>query len=443
MRDPRSHAITLRLNTVNLTWDGVTGSTSYDILLDGTKVAQAGPKARTTKIAVPAGAERLVQIKAQPSGQIQGARFEWSSVSPPPPPPPITWQGQKVITAGGTYTGNWETTTSSPSYGSVASAVIINTSEPVTLLNCQLRNMVQGNQSPLIFCNGTLDLTLEGCTFYGPQSPACRVLDVDRWTGFTMRNCTIEQTSGFSFSYPLNPDGSGCSRFLVTRNKWHNNQKLVASVDDTHGQALQLRSAQVPAGSELSWNQVINEPGLSWQEDVFSLITVANLKVHDNYIQHQSTPPGTLLSSQGPITTEQGCRDLEIYGNHMVDTPCGIGMYSGINCIAHDNRLISDGYSADLGVRLQAVPQNPGAGSGAGMYISTDSQNCHMHANVSGFVNSRGDKFDWALDGAPEGAAAEGAKNTTLPSPITRQMELDEWARWQAKLAAAGITVGA
>lgn len=85
--------MTLRMNLVTLTWDGVAGSTSYDILLDNVKVSQAGSKARSTRITIPEGMEHLIQIKAQPSGKIQGAKFQWSSISdapPPPPPPPVS-----------------------------------------------------------------------------------------------------------------------------------------------------------------------------------------------------------------------------------------------------------------------------------------------------------------------------------------------------------------
>ncbi len=69
--------MTLRLATVNLTWDKVTGSSGYDILLDGVKVSNAGSRATSTKIFIPEGEEHLVSVKAQPSGQFQQARFEW------------------------------------------------------------------------------------------------------------------------------------------------------------------------------------------------------------------------------------------------------------------------------------------------------------------------------------------------------------------------------
>lgn len=96
--------MTLRLNLVHLAWDQVTGSTNYEIQLDGVKVAMAGPKAKTTKITIPEGAEHRVTIKALPSGDVQEARFEWSSIAvappppPPPPPPPSTdFQNERML----------------------------------------------------------------------------------------------------------------------------------------------------------------------------------------------------------------------------------------------------------------------------------------------------------------------------------------------------------
>ena len=47
------------------------------------------------------------------------------------------------------------------------------------------------------------------------------------------------------------------------------------------------------------------------------------------------------------------------------------------------------------------------------------------------------------MDGAPNGAEAEIARNTTLPNPITRAAEQNEWSLWLSKLSANNITVGA
>lgn len=83
--------MTLRLNLVHLAWDQVTGSTNYEIQLDGVKVAIAGPKAKTTKITIPEGAEHKVTIRALPSGSLQDAKFQWASATDPPPDPPAEY----------------------------------------------------------------------------------------------------------------------------------------------------------------------------------------------------------------------------------------------------------------------------------------------------------------------------------------------------------------
>jgi len=82
--------MTLLTRLVNLRWEAVAGSTAYEIRLDGQKVATAGPRARTTRITIPAGSSHTVAIVALPSGTRQRASFQWSSLSegPPPPPPP-------------------------------------------------------------------------------------------------------------------------------------------------------------------------------------------------------------------------------------------------------------------------------------------------------------------------------------------------------------------
>lgn len=78
----------LKLATVNLTWTPVAGSSGYDILLDNAKVSNAGPNAKTTKIFIPEGGQHKVTVKAQPSGQVQDARFEWTTAVPDPPHAP-------------------------------------------------------------------------------------------------------------------------------------------------------------------------------------------------------------------------------------------------------------------------------------------------------------------------------------------------------------------
>ena len=99
--------MTLHLLTVELNWEPVSGSTGYDILLDGAKVASAGAAATQTKVTVPEGSHAL-SIKAQPSGFEQKATNVWTSeVAPPPPPPPTTDKFLSDLAWVGTPTNGW------------------------------------------------------------------------------------------------------------------------------------------------------------------------------------------------------------------------------------------------------------------------------------------------------------------------------------------------
>lgn len=44
--------MTARITLVTVRWDGVPGASGWEILRDGVKVATAGQKARTTRVAV-------------------------------------------------------------------------------------------------------------------------------------------------------------------------------------------------------------------------------------------------------------------------------------------------------------------------------------------------------------------------------------------------------
>lgn len=348
---------------------------------------------------------------------------------PPPPPSGMAIPSNGVITQPGTYSDT-----------GVDVPIILDTDQLVTLDGVEQTYL--GDQT-LIQSRRPMRLELRRSRFTGRATPAPRLIDVDRWTWFHMENVSIEKTSGLTFSFPLTIDGAGAEHFTVTKSKWHNNQKLVATVADMHGQALQVRLTKLPAGSEISWLEIINEPELSWQEDVFSFITVAGIKMHDVYVEHQSTPGG-LISSQGAYTFEQGCSDGEIWNCQAVDVAAAYGIYQGVRMTVRDSRSVSDGFSADTGKRLVADASTPGSGSGGGCSITPNSVDCHMHNITSGFVNCRGQRFDFDPNFyAPEGRDAEIAKNILLPDPITRQTELAERTLWQQKISAAGVKIGA
>ena len=153
-------------------------------------------------------------------------------------------------------------------------------------------------------------------------------------------------------------------------------------------------------------------------------------------LRHQSMPGNAYnTSTQGGITLDypDGVGPLphhnEIWNNQLVDTVNGIHIPDRAHDnFIHDNRVIQDGKLPDgtqMGNGWSCMSQLPGAGSGN-----------VWRGNVVGYVNRDGQRVDWWPM-----SQAQIDQNTTLPNPVTRQMELDEWTRWQAKLAANGIAV--
>jgi hypothetical protein len=300
-----------------------------------------------------------------------------------------------------------------------------------------VRNLFGG---PLIDAlpGGAVQVTVEHVSAYGGGSyqTSGRFFQAYDFKSVTIRNSTIENTRGIELTY-----GVAGSSVLVTRNKHRNIQGNGASPP---GNFVQLREVQT-ATVEVSWNEVTNEYGKSHPEDIISVFKSANARVHDNYLQHNSTPGNAYnTSSQGTITLDYpdgvgpAPHDNEIWNNQMVDTVNGVHVpNSAYNNFIHHNRLIQDGLLPDGVTRM-------GNGYSGMSILAGAGPNNRMHDNVVGYVNRDGARMDWwPMDGAAEGAAAAIAMNTTLPGPITREMELNEWTLWQQKLAANGITLGA
>jgi hypothetical protein len=343
-------------------------------------------------------------------------------VMPPPDPPPTgnPIPSSGVISAGGVYSGSFSGT------------IRIQTTSPVTISNASLTNLSGGT-----FINaevgGAVDLTLDHVKARGGTTLATtgRFLEARSFKHIRVHNCTMENTLGIDLVW-----GLAGSIVSILRNRCINIQGDGHS--SPHGNFVQVREIQQAGTFEIAWNEVLNEYNKSGAEDIISIFKSAYAKVHDNYLQHGSTRGNAYnTSSQGTITMDypDGIgpkpHHNEIVNNQMVDTVNGVH----VPAQAHDNlirgnRLIQDG-------KLPNGEQMGNGWSGYSMLPTAGTGN-RWEQNVSGFVNRDGDRLDWSP--MPQSVIDQ---QTTLPSPITRQMELDEWTRWQAKLAAAGVTVGA
>jgi hypothetical protein len=135
---------------------------------------------------------------------------ERRNVTPPPDPPPPDpgpWQGPITITQGGTYTGSWSASGSTP-------AVTISTADPVTIVGSRIRNLDGGDLIKGV--NWQIPrLTMERTFLYGGTG---RVFDAEGCQQVTVRNCTIDKTSGMKIVT------SAAATILITRNKQRNIQ---------------------------------------------------------------------------------------------------------------------------------------------------------------------------------------------------------------------------
>jgi hypothetical protein len=362
------------------------------------------------------------------------------SVTPPYPPPgtppppsqgtlplnPPAWTGPLTITSGGTYNGQalgvgWESTSTVP-------AISIQTTEPVVIEDAWVRNLAGGRLIRNDPWGSNVHVTIRRVRGYGGDH---RFIEVEGHRYLSIENCTLEKTGGIR----TNVDQSS-SQMIIRYNRHHN----VRHTPEGFGNFVQLNGTR--NGTVLiEWNEIENEYNLSNPEDLISIISGRNVTIANNMLWHNSIPGNPGPGTNGSITLEGGgagaCDNVQVYDNQMIDVATGLYWGTGtLNSNGLRNRLIQDGYLPDGVTRI-----NSGQG---GFALLSGCVNCHFHDNVSGYVDMNGSRTDYVdLSGAPEGHAAEVLNNTTLPDPITRQMELDEWTAWQAKLSANSITIGA
>lgn len=332
---------------------------------------------------------------------------------PPPPPPPPTGQAipsNGIITSGGTYTGTF------------TGQLTIQTTEPVIVNGAKLTNLT--GQIVASGVNG-IDLTLDHCTVTGGKE---RFVAVENAKNLVIRNNTIEKTSGINIIW-------GTGTVLITKNKHHNIQTPTGG---NYGNFVQFRECQNVA-IEVSWNEILNEYNLSLAEDLISVFKSAHLYIHDNYFQHQSNPGNAGGSSQNPITIECGntptagleSHDVRVINNQIIDAVGGVGVFPGCyDVTVNGNRIVQDGFLPDGVTRI--------ANGYRGMSIQDGTSNCGASGNVVGYVNKDGSRNDWYFT-----AGSDKGGNAHMPDPVTRAIELAERDRWNTKVAAAGITLGA
>ena len=327
----------------------------------------------------------------------------------------VSPRGPITISVGGTYSGNWLSTDSTP-------AVLITTADAVRIVNSTVSNLADG---PLIEAphSAATNVTLDHIVATGGNG---RFYEAENFKSITIRNCTIVRTSGISLVAPV-PRSS----VRIVKNRHTNIQHGPGAYPGNFVQLVSVQDATV----EVAWNEIVNQYDRSDPEDLISVYQSAHLRLHDNYFQHQSVPGNAYnTSSQNGITIESGSGkpasfDNEVWNNQIVDG-MAIGIYGGYDNHIHDNRVVQDG----------KLPNGKQMGNGyQGMWIAAWAPGNRAERNVVGYVNRDGKRLDFSFPGEP----TLYSQNRSIRGKVTSTTERAEWILWKKKLAVNRIRVGA
>jgi hypothetical protein len=402
-----------------------------------------------------------------------------------------------TITTGGTYVGSWE------SLDPNVNVINMGTTNPVSIQNSQIRGRTQSDLqgNGLIHFGGTFDtdLTVRNTQFLGMkpnvadgvQAHAINIVNPRR---LTIENNAIEGTIGIRvLNFEEHPRADFIRvRYNEARNidgrredangnyiEWKSRTRLSTGVQEEGsfgGNFLQFNSVYNQPNVEVAWNQVTNEPFISFVEDNFSFYqsggTAASpMLVHNNIVRggylNDPTRTGTVNDGTyeydyAPTGTAMQINDnaagldagyIKVYNNQALNTlNGGITLSSGHNIQIYENRVVSSAQLADGGLLR---------GSFTGMYAwdfyglgPTRFYNNVVRDNVVGWNSVDGDDnifrrdYVFAEPGiafVPRSTPPNGVtwtNNLSLPGTVTRATEATEWNSWRSKVASNAITVG-
>ncbi|GHA80328.1 hypothetical protein GCM10007389_38150 [Pontibacter akesuensis] len=363
-----------------------------------------------------------------------------------------TYSGPIVITKGGTYTGHWE------SRDSNVSAVEVQTSEPVLILNSSIRAAGRMIRSAGHGANITVRNTSGygiAPTPYADYKKPRNFVAVDEFRNIVVENCHIEGAAGIALGgrYVGNgtPEQTVRIRFNTARNidgRVHGGQAMVNFV------GLNFRNP-VPHAL-IAWNQVVNEPGRSLVEDN---INVSNsrgtpdspIRIHDNYIQgaYPLNPTSSTYSGGGIIMDSwwnEGMPDpasvatayVKVYNNQTVNlSNYNYAIAGGNNIEITGNRAVT---SALLPDGTPVSTHNIGF-YGYDYYKKGVTHSNAIHANTTGLMGTLAHQRNDAPY-LPDGTVAFHSNATLPPGTITREHEKHEYQLWLQKLNSNNIKIG-
>lgn len=368
----------------------------------------------------------------------------------------LTYGGPIEITAGGTYTGNWE------SNDPAIPAVKISTTSPVTIINSNIRskgNLIENNTS-VQNVNITVKNTNGFALNPGTGNYNGRFLKLSYPLNVVCENNYIEGCSFGVYVFRFNGDGSAAQTIKIRYNKIKNvdGRKSNGSGYDTTGWmsncGIQLNDVENKANIEIGWNEIINIPYNSSVGDVINMFdsrgtATSYLSIHDNYVEggyranakDQNSGLGIIVDGAA-TTADQASAYINVYNNQVVNiTNAGVGTTIGSYVNLYSNRTVNSGNLPSDG----ASNLHPGYGIGvlsyhasAGEYM--DGTTITIHDNVSGWMSQKKDGTIFRQDYyTPVGTSTN---NIGITGSITRSTEQAEYTSWQSKVSTNGIKLG-
>jgi hypothetical protein len=372
----------------------------------------------------------------------------------------VHYSGPLVVKKGGIYSGNWE------SKDPNVPAVSIQTSEPVTIENANIRSkgsLIKGFGNRIVIRN---------VKAYG-LNPNIRgrsvgwFVSAEEFYSVRVENSYAENTLGIYLrKFKGNPESGETA--TIIKNKFKNVNGLPSNgsggylLDKPDGIAhtIQFNDVTRIKNAEIAWNEIVNEPGKSQVEENINMYVSGGtpdspILIHDNYIQggYNAQPTrktgyagGGIIVGDGSIYNPSVTGYTKVYKNQIVSTTNqGIAIAGGTGNHVYENRIIGSGLLPD-GSRI--VSQN------VGIYMwNSDASKAH---NVSIFANnSMSNNYvawtkvgidgnttnnPWWLPDCTTGNSTCGGN--VDGGKATLEAERQEYINWRKKLSEAQIFLG-
>jgi hypothetical protein len=374
----------------------------------------------------------------------------WGALCPPESIAQTVWSRPIRITEGGTYTGNWRSTDPS------IPAVKVETSQPVTIQNCQIESVTDG-----IFSLGVnANLTITNC-----QGQGLNPNIANRQKGFFINvgnfsKVIIERNTAVSFAgiRILNYSTGTALRGQIVGVRYNSLKNVDGRLSNGQGGYLMTPAGTNAVGLnslsganvEIAWNQVINKPYESNTEDMISTYASGGtadhlIDIHDNYLQGGYAPNPSASVDYSGVTTNLGDAPnsetgyTHFHNNQVVSFEnSGVAIYGGHDNEVDHNRVLSAQKASD-GTILGGNFRNS---LNFWDYYDSASKNWwynnSMHDNAVNVVTKTGTAATPLIVG---NNVITGTSNP-WGHLATQDDELKEYKIWLRKLTTAGIKVG-